>query len=117
MSDDRLEAIRGRLDDYAMAEVRGGVAWLIAEVDKLRERIDEQKQEWQEATGLLNGGDPGGVTPEHLREYIGRADSLIRQCRHAIDCLMGDSDIDGDTSPEMRAMQAISQFEHDYPDE
>lgn len=33
--------------------------------------------EWQEASGLMAGGDPGGVTPELLREHQGMAGDVI----------------------------------------
>lgn len=33
--------------------------------------------EWQEATGLLCGGDPGGVTPKLLAEHQGMASDVI----------------------------------------
>jgi hypothetical protein len=53
---------------------------LIAEVERLTGKVydletelvgwQDRESEWQTATGLTRGGDPGGVEPRHLQEHI-----------------------------------------------
>lgn len=40
-------------------------------------KLDDESVEWKEATGLEVGGDPGGVTPKHLREFIQEQDAKL----------------------------------------
>ena len=49
----------------------------IAELARLRDELEERDNEWREATGLMVGGDPGGVEPETLRRFIGDVDAVI----------------------------------------
>jgi hypothetical protein len=37
----------------------------------------DEECEWKEASGLMAGGDPGGVTPELLSEHQGMASEVI----------------------------------------
>jgi hypothetical protein len=46
------------------------------------EMLDEA---WKDATGLLVGGDPGGVTPETLRRYIDVVDRIARAAVEVVD--------------------------------
>ena len=38
---------------------------------------EDEIDEWKDASGLMAGGDPGGVTPELLREHQGMASDVI----------------------------------------
>ncbi len=48
-------------------------------------RLDDEIVEWKEASGLLAGGDPGGVEPQHLRKHIQMLDDLARAAGALID--------------------------------
>lgn len=39
-------------------------------ISALQCEVMEEREEWQEATGLMCGDDPGGVTPESLRRHL-----------------------------------------------
>ena len=52
--------------------LRAELAKVTAERDALLDAADERDAEWQEATGIICGGDPGGVTPEGLRRFTQR---------------------------------------------
>lgn len=43
----------------------------------LEDEYADSDGQWKDATGLLVGGDPDGVTPGHLRRHIQRADRTI----------------------------------------
>lgn len=43
----------------------------------LEDEYADSDGQWKDATGLLVGGDPDGVTPGHLRQHIQRADRTI----------------------------------------
>lgn len=63
-----------------MAHSREDVKWLLDQLaaaeavadDRSGNDPDEEIERWQTASGLVCGGDPGGVTPEMLGDYIGR---------------------------------------------
>lgn len=39
--------------------------------------LDARDDEWRDASGLLNGGDPGGVEPRHMTEFVNACISVI----------------------------------------
>lgn len=58
------------------------IGWSVAALQRRLDRdadwYEERNAEWQAATGLTCGGDPGGVTPAMLAEYVGESDAILR---------------------------------------
>lgn len=66
-----------------------GRGWLSpSEAAKLREErdeaVEEERQAWQEASGLVSGGDPGGVTTEMLARCMGKLYDLEAAARDVL---------------------------------
>lgn len=47
----------------------------------------DQINDWKDASGLLSGGDPGGVTPEMLREQVLMLDGIAQAAVKLVDTL------------------------------
>lgn len=57
--------------------------------------VEEERERWQDASGLERGGDPGGVTPEGLAKYIQSIDARAEQAERERDeylCALGYDD-------------------------
>jgi hypothetical protein len=81
-----------RADAALIAAARTSLPEALDEIERLRARVDDletelagchdRETEWQTATGLTRGGDPGGVEPRHLLEHI-KALSRLEQAARA----------------------------------
>lgn len=49
------------------------------------EDLHEKIAEWKEATGLLRGGDPGGVEPKDLRRFLAKLGAVEKAARRVVD--------------------------------
>jgi hypothetical protein len=66
----------------AAAQAAAGAAR--SEAAKLASELvtwQDRDAEWKEATGLMCGGDPGGVEPRHLQEHIQALNRLEQAAR------------------------------------
>lgn len=54
---------------------------------ELHYQLDEEVEKWQMASGLMKGGDPGGVSPETLERHQEAASNVIREARDWLDHL------------------------------
>jgi hypothetical protein len=73
-----LDAGRALLADLDTWEKRAKAA------EELLRDADAHIEEWQSASGLLVGGDPGGVMPRHLAAEMKRHSDLFRD---ALECI------------------------------
>ena len=64
--------------------------------------------EWLGAWHDVDASKPKPSYEEWLEKRLEAAEKAMRLARSALDSLMGDSDLDGDNSREMQAMQALS---------
>lgn len=73
---------------FALAEMHRLRTDLAAErkrLEALECAVQEERERWQEASGLERGGDPGGVTPEGLAKYIQSIDARAEQAERERD--------------------------------
>lgn len=52
----------------------------------------DEIDEWKDASGLLAGGDPGGVTPAMLRQHQMMASDVILAAKAFLDARADDND-------------------------
>lgn len=69
----------------ALKSARRRIARLEGEVESLEETINE----WKEASGLMIGGDPSDVEPEHLRADLGKREVELDKANERITELEG----------------------------
>lgn len=56
-----------------------------------RDRLEMRDEQWKDASGLLAGGDPGGVTPEILREHQEMASDVVLAAKRFMDARTDDN--------------------------
>jgi hypothetical protein len=72
-------------DTGELIQLRAEVERLTSKVSDLETELvgwQDRDAEWQTATGLMRGGDPGGVEPRHLQDHI-QALSRLEQAARA----------------------------------
>lgn len=100
MTPSALQALLDRVPELraTCGAPSGGNAWWKAEllacldaIERLakergaaRDEVDEERQRWQDASGLVSGGDPGGVTPEMLSRAMGKFYDLEAAARDLV---------------------------------
>lgn len=57
---------------FSSAELHRQLNALLARALSAEQERDDEREKWQDATGLVAGGDPGGVTPALLSSIMGR---------------------------------------------
>jgi outer membrane murein-binding lipoprotein Lpp len=62
------------------------VVYLFGEAEQ-RKQLEAQLDDWKDASGLECGGDPDGVTPEHLRKFIADLEAELAQAQAERDAL------------------------------